>query len=504
MSDQSRAVSSSSNNFIDRPFRVSLFIVVLVAVWVALSARWHTALHHDMAEQFVWAHSWSLGYPKHPPLPTWLFMSAMVFLPAKPMTLYGLSALCIGAAGVFTYLAARELLNPRMALCVALLWGLQQPFSWRAWIYNHNTVLVAVVALTVFCVTKAVRRGDLFWWCAAGVAAGLAMSTKLQAIVPLLGVIWALWRSGGVNADSARRGVFVALILAMLVSAPALLWMVTGQANALTYASHQFGSGDGDGESFRLVQFVVFELRMLAPALFVLLVCVVRMKWQMPSDAVSRRLRAVSAGHDQAWIEGLLFVPVAFVLAMGILGGAKMHGQWGVQTFQFSSIALVIWFGSAFEGTALRRLIWVTGLVQLIALSISLSPSSQRLHAQGAVQGYPSRDLADRIEADWLRLAPSCALRYVSAPFFEGGQLAAYGHGFPDVIEDGDTLNSPWVDPADLLASGSVVMKRTVAELPIDVVRTTEMTLVPPAHVKGVSPVVWGFRLPAGPCHKLN
>ncbi|MGQ0597037.1 ArnT family glycosyltransferase [Aquabacterium sp.] len=181
-------------------------ILLFVAAWVALSAHTHTALHHDMAEQFVWAHSWQLGYPKHPPLPTWLFMLAQTVLPAKPATLYGLSAVCIGLAGVFTYLAARELMPPTLALCVAGLWGLQQPFGWRAWIYNHNTVLVMAVAMAVYFAVRGARRNEQGSWAAAGLAAGLAMSTKLQAVVPLVGVLWALWRSGSLESLASRKG----------------------------------------------------------------------------------------------------------------------------------------------------------------------------------------------------------------------------------------------------------------------------------------------------------
>jgi 4-amino-4-deoxy-L-arabinose transferase-like glycosyltransferase len=250
--------------------------MALVALWVMLSAHTHTALHHDMAEQFVWAHAWQLGYPKHPPLPTWLFLAAQTVFPAVPATLYGLSAVCIGLTGVFTYLAARELMSERLAICVACLWGLQQPFGWRAWIYNHNTVLVMTVAMTAYFVVRASRRDQQLAWAGAGLSAGLAMSTKLQAAVPLLGILWALWRSGGLDSLSARKGAAMAIVLTALVSAAPLLWMATGHTNALAYATHQLGSGEAPGESMRMGQFIVSELRMLAPALIVLLIWVVR------------------------------------------------------------------------------------------------------------------------------------------------------------------------------------------------------------------------------------
>lgn len=483
----------------DRPWLVSLSVLLLVVAWVALSAHTHTALHHDMAEQFVWAHSWQLGYPKHPPLPTWLFMLAQTVLPAKPATLYGLSAVCIGLTGVFTYLAARELMPSSLALCVAGLWGLQQPFGWRAWIYNHNTVLVMTVAMAVYFAARAARRNEQGSWAAAGLAAGLAMSTKLQAVVPLVGVLWALWRSGGLESLASRKGVAMAIVLGAVVCTPPLWWMATGHTNALEYATHQLGSGAGEGDSVRMGQFVVSELRMLAPALVVLLIWVVRAYGQRGTGG-SADVPAASRAPLRAWVEGLLFVPLAFVLAMGIFGGSKLHAQWGVQTFQFASLALVAWFGAYFDKAPVRGLVLTVALVQGISFLVAASPAGARLHAPGAVQGYPARELADRVAADWQHAAPGCALRYLDAPFFEGGQVSAFGQGFPAVLQDGRRRDSPWINGADMQAKGSVVMRYLAQDLPPDVIHTPDMALIPPSRVKGVVPVVWGIRLPKGEC----
>lgn len=482
----------------DRPWLVSACILLIVGAWVALSAHLHTALHHDMAEQFVWAHAWQLGYPKHPPLPTWLFLLAQTVLPATPATLYGLSAACIGLAGVFTYLAARELMPAALALCVAGLWSLQQPFGWRAWIYNHNTVLVMTVAMAVFFAVRAARRQEPWSWAAAGLAAGLAMSTKLQAVVPLVGILWALWRGGDLASLASRKGLAMAIVVSAIVCAPPLWWMATGHTNALAYATHQLGSGAADGDSVRMGQFVVSELRMLAPALVVLLIWVARAYGRPAGDArVGMRGPGVAL---QPWVEGLLLVPLAFVLAMGVFGGSKLHAQWGVQTFQFASFALVAWFGAHVSKLSLRSLVLTVAAVQGVFFLVAASPAGTRLHAPGAVQGYPARQLADRVAADWARAAPACALRYVDAPFFEGGQLAAFGQGFPAVLQEGSLRDSPWINADDMAAKGSVVMRRLAAHLPPDVVHTPDMVLIPPPSVKGVNPIVWGIRLPKGQC----
>ena len=325
------------------------------------------------------------------------------------------------------------------------------------------------------------------------------MSTKLQAVVPLVGVLWALWRSGGLESLASRKGVAMAIVLSAVVCTPPLWWMATGHTNALAYATHQLGSGAGEGDSVRMGQFVVSELRMLAPALVVLLIWVVRAYGQRGAPAAPHTPIAARAPL-RAWVEGLLFVPLAFVLAMGLFGGSKLHAQWGVQTFQFASLALVAWFGAYFDKAPVRGLLLTVALVQGSSFLVAASPVGARLHAPGAVQGYPARELADRVEADWQRAAPGCALRYIDAPFFEGGQISAFGQGFPAVLQEGNRSDSSWINEADMQAKGSVVIRHMAQDLPPDVIHTPDMALIPPSRVKGVVPVVWGIRLPKGEC----
>lgn len=493
-------------DFWDRPWLICAGVMAIVAAWVIVGARGHTALHHDMAEQFVWAHAWQLGYPKHPPLPTWLFLLAQTALPPRPATLYGLSALCIGLTGVFTYLMAREWLRPGAALCVVGLWGLMQPFGWRAWIYNHNTVLVFTVAMTAYLASRAVRRDSQGRWALAGAAAGLALSTKLQAAVPLMGVLWALWRSDALETLAARKGAALAMVVAALVSAPPLLWMATGHTNALAYATHQLGSGEGAGETVRLGQFIASVLRMIAPALLVLLAWVLmgRRAAAAPADPALSSPDASWPKVRRAWVEGLVGVPLLFVLAMGLLGGAKLHAQWAVQTFQFLPFALVVWFETPLRRLGVGALLVPLGVMQAVSMGLAASPAGARLHAPGAVQGYPAQALADRVWRDWQKLAPGCRLDFIDAPFFEGGQMSAYLPGFPMVRQLSPRNDSPWVDERVMQARGSVVMREFASQLPADALHTPDMALTPPAQVRGVGTVTWGIRPPKAGCDKAG
>ncbi len=478
------------------PHVVVISLILLVCAWVFVNSMGHTALHQDMAEQFVWAHSWQWGYPKHPPLPTWLFMAAQLFVPPTPGLLYALAALCIAATGVFTYLFARELHGPRFGILVAVLWSLQQPFSWRAWIYNHNTVLIAAVAFTAWATLRAAHRPTLVRWLWVGVGSALAMLTKLQALVPLLGMVWALWRSGHIDQPRERKLMGIALLVASLLSGPALYWMLTGHTNAMSYGLHQLGNQKGGGESVGALQFVSSELRMGSLTLVALLVWI---GLNRRNTSVAEVEPTLVATDTRAWIQGMFWLPLAVVVVAAAFGGARLHAQWGVQIFQFLALALVIWFRPRLDGLSVSKALLIGVVLQLIQLGAALSPQGQKLHAPGAVQGYPAKAFAHKVLADWQRHT-HCPLHYVSAPFIEGGQLSAYLPGFQVVVEDGVLANSPWVDPEAYAKEGGVVVLRDEAAFPADVIHEPSMVLVPPASVKLVYTAYWGIRMPKTPC----
>src|SRR5690242_18954979 len=80
---------------------------------------------------------------------------------------------------------ANEMLGRSAALPAVLATGCIAFFSYRAHIYNHNTVLVPFVYASAWFFLKAVRTGKLGYWALFGVARAGAMLTKYQFVVVL-------------------------------------------------------------------------------------------------------------------------------------------------------------------------------------------------------------------------------------------------------------------------------------------------------------------------------
>ncbi|MBU6438139.1 MAG: glycosyltransferase family 39 protein, partial [Betaproteobacteria bacterium] len=311
--------------------------VAWVGLWVAFAYGVNTAQFGDNVEQFNWAHSLEWGYYKHPPLPTWLLGGLIRLMGETPAQSYALAFACLAATALLTHDIARRLLSPRMANVALVLWGLQMPFSWRAQLYNHNTLLVLSVALTVWCVLLALRHASLALWCAAGLAGALAMLSKYQAVVPLAGIAVALAGAGELQHAAVRRGALLAVAVAAVALTPHALWLVAHDGQPLHYAfSHDQQLG-GMARCGSVLGFTLNQLRFLLPVLLCIALAVV-----LSPRAGGAAVPSQEAPHPalRAWLFGLIGVPLLAVLALGAVRGVALQNHWGVQALQFVSLWL--------------------------------------------------------------------------------------------------------------------------------------------------------------------
>ena len=140
----------------------AIFVVVALALWIGSAAYTNTALFPDVTEQFIWSKSLEWGYYKHPPLTTWIFAAVIGSIGSHIWVPGLLSGFCLAATGWLTWAIAGRVLGRRAAFYCLLLWSLQQPFSLRAYIYNHNVPLVLFSALTVWTLVAVVALSTVW------------------------------------------------------------------------------------------------------------------------------------------------------------------------------------------------------------------------------------------------------------------------------------------------------------------------------------------------------
>ncbi|MEY4562670.1 MAG: hypothetical protein RLZZ618_1947 [Pseudomonadota bacterium] len=438
-----------------------------VAAWVLFGGALDQAQHGDNFEQFNWAHSLEWGYHKHPPLPTWLLGLWQRVWGESPSATLFVAGLCGLATGACTWLIGRALMGPRLAGIAVLLWGLHHAYSWKAQVLNHNTVMMTCIAACAFAAITALRtqgRASTLAWVGVGLAGGLALLAKYQSAIALAGILLALGHGGAWRQRRHVVGTVGAVLLALGLFAPHLVWLVQHDFITLKYASQSAQNLDLGDRLWRITVFLLLQARVMVA----LLACAgLWWLWQrlaqagpLPADEVV----VDTAVPRRSWLFGLVVFPLGTVLLVCLLGGVKLQDHWGFQPLQFISL-LLAWQLRGVAAGGLGRLA-LLALVAHGALAATWSRpvwsahSSQ--HASRTNQYFfPAQPLTDAVMADW-RAVTSCPLRYVVGPPFEAGIVSVYSRTGAVVFENGAPAKSPWVDPVALASAGAVVIERDV------------------------------------------
>jgi hypothetical protein len=441
----------------------SALLLGFVALWACSALFFNNAQWGDNLEQYVWAHGLELGYYKHPPLPTWLLLAAIELFGHSTASAVLLAAVCTTATGMVTLSIAGRLLGSSRALLAMLCWSLQQAFCVRASVFNHNTVLMLTVSITVLLVLRALESNHkLIDWAAVGIAAGAALLSKYQAIVPLAGTVLALALNHELRKAEARRGLGLSIAVATLICAPHMFWVATHSFSTLAYATQAGHTLDAGQRILSTVSFLAQQVRLVLPSLLFAALLLLGCR----SRSISGALPIGPDRSRRGWMIGLIAFPLGVTTLTAPLFGLALQNHWGFQALQFASLF--------FANTLYRRIrceprawIGVGTAVHLALLALTVSrfptPPARALHRVDVE--YPARDLAEAVGADWRR-ATACPLRYVVGRSFEAGLVSVYNGGSAVVLEDGDYRKSPWVNGVSLVERGAVYVANDLQALP--------------------------------------
>ncbi|MEI8327306.1 MAG: glycosyltransferase family 39 protein, partial [Betaproteobacteria bacterium] len=446
------------------------------------------------------AHSFEWGYYKHPPLPTWLLIAASRLLGTPWWLTSILAGLCLMGTALASYALALRLTTRRSAQLAMLLWGLHLTLTWRADLYNHNTVLMLLCACMAWAVVAATQQRSLRHWLIAGACAGLALLAKYQAVVLMLVLLVALVRGGYLSDALHRKGLALAALLAALVFTPHLIWLFANDFLPLHYASTQLPTRWSLVGQEALISFILQQLRFFWPALAAVLVCIAF----IPMSARSAKTRAGENPQQDdprlAWVRLLALGPLTLVLLIG-LAGTHLQNHWGMQTLQFASMGLALWLARR-STVRPRQMLVVAGALQLLLLGYVTQHMLHIREVGWQGQGdkfYPAGPLAQEALADWQR-ATSCSLHYVVGPSFEAGTIAVFSGQNPAVFERGSRIASPWIDTADVQRSGALYVAYSRSELPHRAATQGSMVITSAQNSKRPQTVYWSAVAPSEHC----
>ncbi|MGH7121072.1 MAG: glycosyltransferase family 39 protein [Acetobacteraceae bacterium] len=170
-----------------------------------------------------------LGYFDHPPAVWWLSWLAAHLAGSEAPIVVRLPFILLFALSTWLmYRLGAALFTPRAGLFAAITFNLSPLFgvAFGTFVLPDGPLDAALLAAAL-CLARALEsrpeRG-LGWWLAAGLAAGLALFSKYNAILVLAGAFLYLATSPRHRSWLARSAPWLALLIAFLVFLPTLIW----------------------------------------------------------------------------------------------------------------------------------------------------------------------------------------------------------------------------------------------------------------------------------------
>jgi len=434
----------------------AVFLALHVVVWTALPTLLYPNLPLDLIEALTYGREWQLGYDKLPPLPWWL-VELVYRVIGVDAAYYALAQIAVVSAFAAVWLTARPLVGGVGALVAVLILDGMHYFHFTAAKFNHDVIQLPLWALAGYAVHAALRRGRMIHWLLLGAALGLSLWAKYFVVVLAAPLALFLLLDRDARPALATPGPWIALVVALVIMTPHLVWLVRNDFLPFAYASAR--AAPSRGLLDHILHPLVFAVGQVAFALPALLIAAA-VVWPRPTPQDEASPVAGKAdAFDRRIVTLLAFGPAAMTVVVSGVSGRGAIAMWGYPLWLFLGLWIVLYARSALEPARLARIAaaWasVFALFAIVfAASYSVLPAID--HRYRAVF-YPGDRLADEL-ARRFRAATGVPLVYVIGSMWDGGNVAHYAREQPRVLIDGDWRRAPWIDLGDLRSKGAVVV----------------------------------------------
>jgi hypothetical protein len=430
------------------------FLALHAAVWTLLPTLLYPNLPLDLIEALMYGREWQFGYDKLPPLPWWM-VEVAYRLVGQDFAYYLLAQISVCAAFAVIFIAARPLTGTLGALVSVLIIDGLHYLNYTSAKFNHDVIQLPFWALAGFALQRGLRRGRIADWALLGLAVGISLWAKYFVVVlvaPM--VVFALVDR---EARQALRtpGPYIAAVVALVVMAPHLIWLVRNDFLPFAYAEHRAVLSRGWYDHlWHPFQFGISQIFFLIPSF--LIAAPLFTPRRGPDEAP---IASPADAYDMCIVTWLAFGPIVTVLAMAFVSGRGTVAMWGYPLWLFLGTWLVLVARRALDAKRLARIL-VTWAIVFVCLGVAFYVNYDVLprfdHRYRAVF-FPGSALGREI-TDRYRAVTGQKLVYVIGEMWDGGNVEHYSPDHPRVLVDGKPERAPWIDLNDLRARGAVVV----------------------------------------------
>lgn len=257
-----------------RAWRTAIIVTVLAAL-VRLFFAWWIPLFPDETYYWDWSRHLAGGYFDHPPMIAVLIRAGTLLGGATSLTVR-LFPVIAGAVASFAALGiARRIGGDTAARSAAIVFALMPLAASGLVLATPDAPLLATNAVALYFVVRALQspirtRASFAWWCAAGIALGLAFASKYTSILLPVGLLIAVLLRPSLRARLAEPGPYMACVLATLVFLPVLHWNAVHDWISFRFQI-QHGLGTPKGSALqRELELFGGQVGLVSPILFVL------------------------------------------------------------------------------------------------------------------------------------------------------------------------------------------------------------------------------------------
>jgi 4-amino-4-deoxy-L-arabinose transferase-like glycosyltransferase len=250
-------------------FRLALTIVMAITVCrIAVLFVTPLQLYPDEAQYWWWAQTPDWGYFSKPPLIAWIIWLTTRASDAEWAIRLASPLLHAGTA-LFLFGIGRLAYNARVGFWSALAYATLPGISYSAGLISTDVPLLFCWAAALYAFFRALSGGGVRWIILCGIAVGFGLLAKYAMLYFVLGAVLAALASPGVRKLVCSPQGAIALLLALLILSPNLIWNAAHgwptlshtESNAnWSHARYSVGSVSG----FVLGQFGVFGPLMMA------------------------------------------------------------------------------------------------------------------------------------------------------------------------------------------------------------------------------------------------
>ncbi len=200
-------------------------LVILTVARIAMAAT--LPLADDEAYYWTWSRHLAWGYPDHPPMIAGVIRLTTAVAGSTPLGVrLGSIVFALGTSALLYALGAR-LFGPATGLLAAVAFQVVPVFALGAILTSPDGPLGFFWILTLWFVWRALHQKGPLEWIAAGVALGLAVISKLPALILWVSIVGVLLSSADGRKWFRRPDLYAMVAAFMITILPAAWWIAT-------------------------------------------------------------------------------------------------------------------------------------------------------------------------------------------------------------------------------------------------------------------------------------